>query len=437
MEMPALRLRTVVTRTGWYLSVAAAMVFPGLLQAYSVGEPQLLSHYAQPLRLQVPVTLSNADEIADLSELTARLLPLSAYENLGLPAPPLSSQSVSIRVFGEGVSYTVEITTPQIVREPFLTLVLEVRARGVRVMRELPLLFDLPVEKPVAAPVPAAAPVALDAIVVAADAPNARPVAAAAAVVSDESATAPKPAIAPRQSAKSRRTLRLESLKLEPMAGESVAVTPAPPVVSSLPRFQLSTRFDSFAQRTAAGEVLEPAVPKAAPVAAPVLAPARGRAVPLHSPGAESQSESGGGFAGLLLAFLAGAFAAVLAMRWLQRRETGITTQAPEPQWAEAVAPVSPPSFADGDPVPSAIASVTLAPADSCAEPSEDAGQDAIHRRVRELRQGNNDLNLARKLQLVEAYLDLGRIESAAALLAELESGLPKAARPIFTLIKG
>ena len=67
----------------------------------------------------------------------------------------------------------------------------------------------------------------------------------------------------------------------------------------------------------------------------------------------------------------------------------------------------------------------------------DSAAQEAIRRRIGELRQGNNDLNLARKLQLVEAYLDLGRAESAATLLAELESGLPKAARPAFTLIKG
>jgi len=77
-------------------------------------------------------------------------------------------------------------------------------------------------------------------------------------------------------------------------------------------------------------------------------------------------------------------------------------------------------------------------PVSAAPSPAADgAAQDAIRRRIGELRQGNNDLNLARKLQLVEAYLDLGRAESAATLLAELEAGLPKVTRPAFTLIKG
>lgn len=447
-----LRLRSVAAHHGRRLGAAVALLFPAWLQAYSVGEPQLLSRYAEPLRLQVPVTLAPTEDIGDAADLMVQLLPLSAYESLGLPVPALQPQAVQIRVQGEAPLYTVEIRSSQIVREPFLTLVLEVRLGGMRVLRELPLLFDLPLSpKPVETAM-IAPPVAQ------ASAPE--PATVKPAAIADEAVAdavikpVPESAAPPVQAApvasKPRKPSRLPSLRLqaqppaEPVASMDAA---ALPLSSPLPRFQFSNSFESYARLSAAGQRPEPATAAAdsAP-SAPVLVEDEIVTTPVALP-ASPQVESGAGLLGWLLSFLAGAAVALLAVRWRERRgQTAASVQ------GHALPPVSgmthPPVVADPVPpqpesMPTAQAVIEVplpapAPATVPPPPAQDgAAQDAIRRRVGELRQGNNDLNLARKLQLVEAYLDLGRAESAATLLAELETGMPKTVRPAFTLIKG
>jgi pilus assembly protein FimV len=449
MVTPNLRLRSAVARHGLRLGAIAALLLPTWLQAYSVGEPQLLSRYAEPLRLQVPVTLAPSEQLGDAAELSIQLLPLSAYEGLGLPMPALQPQSVQIRVQGEAPLYTVDIRSSQIVREPFLTLVLEVRLGGMRVLRELPLLFDLPqppaaVEPVLAAPAPAQPAVPEPSVVVASAAPE--PVAAEVAIKPE-----PEPAAPPvqRAAAKPRKPPRLPSLRLDALPpAEPVAPAEAalPPSSSPLPRFQLSSSFDSYARLSAAGQRPEPAtaVPdplptdsapeEQQPVTTPVVVPA--------GPSAASDA----GMLGWLLSFLAGVAVGPLVQRWRERRGQAAAQQQGD-SLPQASAIEEPEAVANAVPPPEPTTSVqaaseaplsTMAPAAMPPPVAQDsAAQEAIRRRIGELRQGNNDLNLARKLQLVEAYLDLGRAESAATLLAELESGLPKAARPAFTLIKG
>ena len=65
MVTPNLRLRSAVARHGLRLGAIAALLLPTWLQAYAVGEPQLLSRYAEPLRLQVPVTLGPSEQLGN------------------------------------------------------------------------------------------------------------------------------------------------------------------------------------------------------------------------------------------------------------------------------------------------------------------------------------------------------------------------------------
>lgn len=442
-----LRLRFVAACHGWRLCAAAALLFPAWLQAYSVGEPQLLSRYAEPLKLQVPVTLAPSEDIGDGAGLVVQLLSPSAYESLGLPVPALQPQAVQIRVQGEAPLYTVDIRSSQIVREPFLTLVLEVRLGGMRVLRELPLLFDLPQAPKPVEPLMAAPPVPPASVP---EAVNMAPPAIAGAAVADDSIKPATESAAPKVppaavTGKPRRPLRLPSLRLDAQP-PAQAVTPAGAVPQPLPRFQLSSSFESYARLSAAGQRPEPVMAAADPgpaepspvqeetVAAPVALPA--------SPPAASDA----GMLGWLLSFLAGVAATLLVVGWRERRGQGLASLQGRTLPARAGMTVSQ-AAADAEPPPESASPVQSvieaplpfpAPASVPASPTVDgAAQEAIRRRVGELRQGNNDLNLARKLQLVEAYLDLGRAESAATLLAELDAGQPKATRPAFTLIKG
>lgn len=443
-----LRLRSVAARHGRRLGAAAALLFPAWLQAYSVGEPQLLSRYAEPLRLQVPVTLAPTEDIGDAAGLMVQLLPLSAYESLGLPVPALQPQAVQIRVQGEAPLYTVEIRSSQIVREPFLTLVLEVRLGGMRVLRELPLLFDLPLPpKPVETAM-IAPPVAQ------ASAPE--PATVKPAAIADEAVAdaaikpVPESAAPPVQAApvasKPRKPSRLPSLRLqaqppaEPVASMDATALPLP---SPLPRFQFSNSFESYARLSAAGQRPEPATAAAdAAPSAPVLVEEETVTTPVALP-VSPPVESGAGLLGWLLSFLAGVAAALLAVRWRERRGENAAAIRAEVLPPAGIAPrpvVAVPDTQQPESAPAVQAEIE-APVSvpvPVPPPAQDGlAQDPIRRRIGELRQGNNDLNLARKLQLVEAYLDLGRAESAATLLAELEAGLPKAPRPAFTLIKG
>jgi pilus assembly protein FimV len=448
-----LRLRSVAARHGRRLGAAVALLFPAWLQAYSVGEPQLLSRYAEPLKLQVPVTLAPSEDTGDGADLVVQLLPLSAYESLGLPVPALQPQAVQIRVQGEAPLYTVDIRSSQIVREPFLTLVLEVRLGGMRVLRELPLLFDLPQAQRPAEPAMAAPPVPQ------ADRPETAsvvpPAIADVAAADDSIKPVPESAAPPAQPAavtgKPRRSPRLPSLRLDVQPpAQSVAPVGAGalPTPMPLPRFQLSSSFESYARLSAAGQRPEPVIAAVDPEPVEPLAVREEAVAPPAALPASPPAASDAGMLGWLLSFLAGVAATLFAVRWQERREQTPASLQGHPLPARSGIPASQ-AAAEAVPAPESALPVKAvieapmpvpAPAPVSATPSPDAdaaAQDAIRRRIGELRLGNNDLNLARKLQLVEAYLDLGRAESAATLLAELEAGLPKATRPAFTLIKG
>ena len=363
--------------------------------------------------------------------------------------PALQPQSVQIRVQGEAPLYTVDIRSSQIVREPFLTLVLEVRLGGMRVLRELPLLFDLPQPPAPVEPVLAASPPAQPAV----PEPSAVPASAAPEPVAAEAAISPEtePAAPPvqRAAAKPRKPSRLPSLRLDalpPTEPPPPVEAMVPPSSSPLPRFQLSSSFDSYARLSAAGQRPEPATAVADPLPTDSAPEEQQPATtPVVVP-ADPPAASDAGMLGWLLSFLAGVAVGPLVQRWRERRGQAAEMRQgdPLPQAAaieepKAVANAMPPSESTTSvQAASEAPMLTMAPAAMPPPVAQDgAAQDAIRRRIGELRQGNNDLNLARKLQLVEAYLDLGRAESAATLLAELESGPPKAARPAFTLIKG
>lgn len=125
------------------LVCSAAGVWPTQAQAFVVGETVLHSGYSRPLHVTVPITLTSPSEAADASEIKTELLPLSAYESFGLIAPPLGSDAFDLEITGSGLSYTVELTTRQIIREPFVTLMLDIKIGYTRVVRELSLIFEL------------------------------------------------------------------------------------------------------------------------------------------------------------------------------------------------------------------------------------------------------------------------------------------------------
>lgn len=455
----------------WTVAMASALPLPAL--AYSVGEADLLSGYAQPLRVQVPVQLGSESEAQDASDITVRLLPLSAYGSLGLTAPPIAPELVKLNVSGSGLLYQVELSSRQLVREPFLTFMLEVRIGGVRVMRELPLIFDLPGGQLArSSPPPAVAQEtptqpSLETRPAPAEPALPAPVATGARVEEKQTASvtqnsAPSKRSAPRSSSRRQETRSSDSRarntsRKAPMFqladwNPGYTASSAP-----LPRFQLAMTFDSYQRLVAEGRAPQPAavspeqdttnaVPATAPVAA-IAAPAVPEqaaqvapkvAPPPAAPQAAAPEEEESSFVlpvalGLLLAGAAAFFHA-------RRRRTfpapvmeqELPLRESEPS-AEMVA--AKPALIEPAPVTTTVIPPMTPPT---ASPSEVATTE-LRARVAEILNKTMDTNHRRKLQLVEAYLDLGRIESARTLLSELESDLqPKSSSRVpFTLIKG
>lgn len=453
------------------LALATLASIPAASWAFGVGDAELRSSYSQPLSLRVPITIGESDHVVDPTELAVRLLPNAAYEGMGLSAPPLGAETVTLNVSGSGTAYWVDVRSTQRVREPMMTLLLEVRLGSMRVVRELPIMFDLPMEpapqstttqiaqtvvtppaQPVVqvaeqdivatplAPADNTAPVALMAPADITPRPQRTIIRRPPKTQKAQAAQAEKPARPGKQSAQPELT----SFKLAGWNQSGAATGMA------MPRFQLAQRFDSYAALAAAGTPPAPAtqIPVITPKPAPVVAPVAMVEEPKPSSGL-------GGWWLVLL----GAVGAVL---WLWRRartqgmagpsassgsviaksepvkaravvepepEIDFTPEVEEQAVAAAPAPKAEPApvMAAPEPAPAAAAAVSSGP-----QPAD------LRKRLAELvAKAGGDANLLRKAQLVSAYLDLNRTESAETLLSELETDAGAPARPKFTLIKG
>lgn len=456
-------------------ALAAFCALPQSVWAFGVGEAELLSTYAQPLSARVPITLTSPDEVVQSSDFNVRLLPFSAYESLGVSTPPVNPEKVRVTVAGSGSSYWVELYSPQLIREPFMTLLLEVRLAGVRVVRELPILFDLPADsaRPVvevgstplsaeSAPETGIAVQALDTTVAAAPqpvAPTALVEPAPAAAKPRKKVRAATPVVKkPVQPPKKKSSFQLADWNQSGAASTVV-----------LRRFQLAESFSSYAQLAQSGAAPTPATAltqaqpitqavapvAAAPAPAVALTPAT-QISPVAAPASEKT-----GFTWLWW-MLAGGLAYALGTFLLRRRQQPktsgpaavksplikpvkiqikpvVTSQQPEVAVTPPVPVVAVPEIvvAKPDPilVPSAAPTATIAAVET--SPARPVLEDMKRRLTDFQTRAIHDSNLMRKAQLVDAYLDLNRIESADLLLTELENEISNPARPKISLIKG
>ena len=464
-------VRRAVSRTRIQeLALAAFATLPLSSWAFGVGDVELRSMYAQPLSARVPITLTDAGEVIQPSDLAVRLLPQAAYEGMGLTPPPVPPEGISLEVAGEGQAFWVELRSRQPIREPVMTLLMEVRVSGVRIVRELPFLFDLPPAESasrvaaapvaVAVPAPAVEPArqeapatALPEVPVAAvsQPPVANP--APASLLPATVATEPaKPRVIIRRAPKKKSEEQTkDQRKTTFQLAEWNQTGLAPKVL--LPRFQLAQSFDSYARLAQAGAAPAPAT-AVAQAAAPV--PVTVPPVPEIRPVEAAPGESGG-FGAAWWLLLTG-FVAAVAM-FLRRRGKpgkaqvvagGQVVAVSEPvivastQSMAAVSPVvfRPAEAAQSEPIRAAEPAPVIEPVAVVEEPlnapPSAASAPDIKKRLAELTtRVGSDASLLRKAQLVSAYIDLNRLESAESLLSELENEVSGAARPKFTLIKG
>lgn len=417
--------------------MALALALPLKVSAVGLGEIELLSSYAQPFSARVPVSVTPADQVVQASDLQVRLLPSSAYAGMGLSEPPLSTRAVDVSVVGSDQTYWIELASTQRVREPMMTLLLELRYGGTRVIRELPVLFDLPADRlaPTAPAVPtavAAAPAVESAILEEAIATQAAP--EAPAMPAPQRVAAEKPVRA--SAGRARRERKPAVTKIQ--------AAPSPRTEAPLPRFQLAESFASYRALAQSGNppapatLAEPAV-EAAVEATPAVATTPAQVVPVVVPPASpvvSETQEGKGtWIWALLALLGLVGAGI----WRQRnkgRDPGSQPTALTLALKDAPVANNPPPASQPQPV-------AVKPADEQATvavpsiPTSAAGVELKKRlTLLQARNGSN-VDVLRKAQLVEAYIDLQRFDSADLLLKELEGDGENASRPKISLIKG
>ena len=454
------------------LTLAILASLPLSSWGFGVGDVELQSRYAQPLAARVPITLTTPSEVIQPSDLSVRLLPQSAYEGMGLSAPPVPTEALSLNVSGSGQAFWVELSSRQPIVEPMMTLLLEVRVAGVRIVRELPFLFDLPPAVPVSrqpALASSVAPAAAESSPAESQVPQAVvtqvpavPQSASVAAPTDllpavAAAPVAAPTVKPRVIIRRAARPKTEERKKTTFQLATWNQTGVAPKVL-LPRFQLAQSFDSYAQLAQAGAAPLPATSAAELAVTTPVAMETASPLPVATAVIESTPAANEGGGWFWWALLTSAVAAV-AVYWRRRRtiadtliaSTGQAMAVPRPPAvnnvteSNAVEPAAAPAakIEQSLPVLEIVQEPVAPPAvaeplsATVSGPGAATATDTRKRLADLTARVAGDANLLRKLQLVGAYIDLNRLESAETLLSEIEAETSGSVRPKFTLIKG
>lgn len=133
-------------------------------QAATLGEARVQSYLSQPLDVRIPLARSSDEP---LDEIRVKLAPPSFYREAGLPLEALAG-NLTFRIASRGDREFVVIGSKHPIRDPILSILLEVDSPKGRMIREYDLLLDPPSvaassvspdtaggsEQPVAAPGP-------------------------------------------------------------------------------------------------------------------------------------------------------------------------------------------------------------------------------------------------------------------------------------------
>lgn len=138
----------------WLRGVAVScLLAAGYTHALGLGDISLHSALNQPLHAEVALQLAGHERLEDV---TASLADSEAYKRSALVRPDFLSQ-LSFRAERNAAGQAViRISSRDVVREPVLELLLDVRWHDGQMQRQYPLLFDLPTPA-VVSPAPPAA----------------------------------------------------------------------------------------------------------------------------------------------------------------------------------------------------------------------------------------------------------------------------------------
>lgn len=113
---------------------------PLISQAATLGEAQVQSYLSEPLEVRVPL-MRSSDE--PLDEITVQLAPPSFYREAGVPLANLTGNLTFAIESSRGQDY-VRIGSKRPIRDPIMSILLQVQSPQGRMIREYNLLLDPP-----------------------------------------------------------------------------------------------------------------------------------------------------------------------------------------------------------------------------------------------------------------------------------------------------
>ncbi|KTG17768.1 MULTISPECIES: hypothetical protein [unclassified Guyparkeria] len=117
---------------------------PLISQAATLGQAEVQSYLSEPLEVRVPLMRSSGEP---LDEITVQLAPPSFYREAGVPLTNLSG-NLTFAIESEGGQDYVLVGSKRPIRDPILSLLLEVQSPQGRMIRSYNLLLDPPAVAP-------------------------------------------------------------------------------------------------------------------------------------------------------------------------------------------------------------------------------------------------------------------------------------------------
>ena len=171
-------------------AVAGAVLLSSAANAAGLGKLTVLSSQGQPLRAEIELTAVSAEEA---NGLVAQLASADAYRIANIEFNPALT-ALRFEVEQRGGRQVIRVNSSQVINEPFIDLLLELKWNGGRMVREYTFLLD-PTDARTAQSPQVAAPVDLGRQVGAAapapNAPSASPTAAPSATPATSSSSSP------------------------------------------------------------------------------------------------------------------------------------------------------------------------------------------------------------------------------------------------------
>lgn len=118
------------------------VITPAGVNAIGVGEIKLHSALNQKLLAEIPILVSSGE---DISQIRVNLAPAEAFAKAGLPRPYYLSNLRFKPIHKADGSIVIQVTSSDVIREPFMDFLLEVDWPQGRMLREFTVLLDPPV----------------------------------------------------------------------------------------------------------------------------------------------------------------------------------------------------------------------------------------------------------------------------------------------------